>query len=235
MKKAEIKHKFFVKNIKKETADVSTFYLSPEKGEFDFTAGQYVALYFDNDKDSQGKFYTISSSPGEALLALSVKKMGHFSSAIHKLKRGDPIYLSGPYGCFFPTLEMESVVFLAAGIGVTPFLSVLRDHQNNNIRQKIDLYYTNRVLADAVFLEELKDFKNHLPYKFCHFLTRDSSSSDFSNPGHIKISDIKKGSEQFAGKHFFICGPIGFVSDMRKQLLSSGVQEENIFTEAFFR
>ena len=234
MKPAETKHKFFVKNIKKETADVSTFFLSPEKEEFDFTAGQYVTLYLNNDKESQGKFYTISSSPGEPLLALSVKKIGHFSSAIHKLKSGDPVYLSGPYGWFFPTSGMESVVFLAAGIGVTPFLSILRDHQNNNIRQKIDLYYANRVLADAVFLEELKAFKSHLPYKFCHFLTRDSSS-DFSNQGHIKISDIRKGSGQFSGKYFFICGPIGFVSDMRKQLLSSGVQEEHIFTEAFFQ
>ena len=235
MKRAVDKSKFIVADIKKETADVVTLYLAPAGKRLDYKAGQYVAVYLDKDKDSHGKFYTLSSSPTEKIPTISVKKVGQFSSALHNLKIGDSVYLSGPYGCFYPETGVGHAIFLAAGIGVTPFLSILKYYKDKGISQKIDLYYTNKTLLDTAFCEELKTLNQGNYWKLFSFLTRDRSGNrSDDNYKRIKAGDIKKGSGRLDGKDFYICGPISFVSDLRKQLLVAGVREERIFTEAFF-
>lgn len=235
MKNVVNKSKFIVTGIKKETADVITIYLSPTTHGLDYKAGQYVTVYLDKNKNSHGKFYTISSSPAEKTLALSVKKIGQFSSALHNLKIKDIVYLSGPFGCFYPEIEMSHVVFLAAGIGVTPFLSVMKDYSDKNIKKEIDLYYTNKSFQDIAFCEDINELAKNKSLRVHYHLTRDQSKQKLiSNYERIKAENIKKELGGFTDKYFYICGPITFVSDLRKQLLKLKVKEDCIFTESFY-
>lgn len=229
------KSKYIVSRIKKETTDVVTIYLSPVGQRLTFKAGQYVSVYFDKNKDSHGKFYTISSSPSEKYLALSVKNIGQFSSALHNLKIKDPIYLSGPYGWFFPETKMSDLVFLAAGIGITPFFSITKDYVDKNIKKEIDLYYTNKAFQNIAFLKEINQFTKNNFLQTHYHLTRDNTKHKLiSKYERIKAENIKKELGIITNKNFYICGPIAFVSDIRKQLIKLKVKEGCIFTESFY-
>lgn len=221
------KLQFIVHKIKRETEDTITVFLFPENKKFDFEAGQYMSVYLDKDKNGQAKFYTISSAPSEKFIALSVKKMGNFSTALHNLKVGDSVYLSGPYGWFFPKPEMDELVFLASGIGITPFFSTIKDYQYKNIEKQIDIFYTNKTKKDIAFYNDLnKIVQKNDKIRVHYYLTENEKRMD--------VMYIKEKIGNFKNKNFYICGSIGFVSDFRKQLLGHKVQEENIFTESFF-
>lgn len=229
------KSKFIVSRIKKETTDVVTIYLSPVGRSVVFKAGQYVSVYFDKNNNSHGKFYTISSSPSEKYLALSVKNIGQFSSTLHSLKIKDLVYLSGPYGWFYPETNMNNLIFLAAGIGITPFLSIVKDCVDKNIKKEIDLYYTNKTFQDVAFLKEINRFAENNFLQVHYHLTRDNTKHKLiSKYERIKAENIKKDLGTLANNNFYICGPIAFVSDMRKQLIKLKVKEDNIFTESFY-
>lgn len=236
MEKKVNKSKFIVHRIKKETKDIVTIFLSPTKKGFKYTAGQYVAVYLDKNKNSHAKFYTISNTPSEKFITLSVKKIGNFSSALHNLKVGDAVYISGPFGWFYPKEDMDKLVFLAAGIGIAPFLSIIRDCEDRNIRKQIYLFYTNKTFEDIAFhkdIDKIASKNNALKVHYC--LTRDKLKHEsIDRYERIDAKYIKKESNGLADKNFYICGPISFVSDIRKQLLKCKVNEKSIFTESFF-
>jgi ferredoxin-NADP reductase len=235
MQKTAIKSKFLVSHIKKETKDIITIFLSPQGKNLAYQAGQYVAVYLDKNDNIPGKFYTISSSTSEKHLTLSIKKIGQFSSSLHNLKAKDPVYLSGPYGWFYPEKEMNNVVFLAAGIGVTPFLSIMKDYANRNIKKEIDLYYTNKTFQDIAFYEDLNKLTRDNPWRIRYYLTQDTTKHKLvSKYQRINIKDINDDLASLKNKNYYICGPISFVSDMRKQLKKFKVKEARIFTESFY-
>lgn len=235
MQKTANKSKFVVSHIKEEAKDIITIFLSPTGNSLAYQAGQYVAVYLDKNDNIPGKFYTISSSVSEKHLSLSVKKIGQFSSSLHNLKVKDSVYLSGPYGWFYPETEMNNVVFLAAGIGVTPFLSIMKDYANKNIKKEIDLYYTNKTFQDIAFYEDLNMLVKGNPWRVHYYLTRDTNKRELiSKYQRINIKDIKTELTPLKDKNYYICGPISFVSDMRKQLKRIKIKEECIFTESFY-
>ncbi|MFH2004260.1 MAG: FAD-dependent oxidoreductase [Bacteroidota bacterium] len=235
MKNIGNKNKFVVTKIVKETPDIVTISLSPTGRGLAHKAGQYVTVYLDDDENSRGKLYTISSSPTEKTLTISVKKIGQFSSALHDLKVKDAVYLSDSNGWFYPEIKMKKIVFLAAGIGITPFFSILKDYADKKIEKEIDLYYTNKTFKDIAFYKELNKLaKNDFVHIHCH-LTRDNTKhSSISNYERIGIGNMKKELGNLIDRNFYICGPINFVSDMRKQLIKFKVKEKGIFTESFY-
>jgi len=235
MQKTANKSKFLVFKIKKETEDIITIFLSPIGKSFTYQAGQYVAVYLGKNDNIPGKFYTISSSTSEKYLAISVKKIGQFSSAMHNLKVKDIVYLSGPFGWFYPEIEMNKVVFLAAGIGVTPFLSIMKDYANKNIKKEIDLYYTNKTFQDVAFYGDINNLTKNKPWRVHYYLTQSKTKHELiSKYQRIKVSDLKKDLTNLKNKDYYICGPISFVSDIRKQLIKLKIKDCHIFTESFY-
>lgn len=219
------KSEFKVSKIKKETDDVVTIFLSGEK--FAFTAGQYVTVYLDQNPNSHGKFYTLSNALHEEPISISVKKIGSFSSALHDLKEGNSIYLEGPHGWFYPKEEAETAVFLAAGIGITPFLSVIKDYAKKGIKKNINLFYSNKTIEETCFQNELNNLvQNNDWLTIDYFLTESGL--------RLNADYIKQKLKNLNNRNFYICGSVSFVVDMRRDLLKHQVKEENIFTESFF-
>lgn len=224
---------------KKEAEGVITlrFKIGKNSG-FSFVPGQYVIIYLKGQSGPEGKAYTISSIPGDKFLSITVKKVGKFSTALHELKIGSIVIMDGPMGYFFPEEKSEEIVFLAAGIGITPFFSVIRAYIKNNLLndKKIYLFYSNRAKESITFFDELNKFsENNKNIKIFYYLTRQEIKDKYIREfQRIDAKSIKSKLSCLDNKNYFICGPISFVSDIRKILLNEGISELNICTESFY-
>ena len=235
------KNKLFVFKDKINEADnVATFKFSPVKGKiFSFVSGQFVNVYFLDDRcGGQGKPYSISSIPSDNFLNITVKKIGKFSGALHDLKIGEKVEISSPQGYFYPEDGIKDIVFLAGGIGITPFYSIIKDYFNKKADKNIFLFYSNKTRDDAVFLNELKDLANNWSnFKIINVFTREKTEmSGVKNmeTERIEVNMLKKYLKTLDGNHYFICGSIGFVRDLWKELKESNVQEDFIRVESFY-
>ena len=222
---------------KKEAENVVTLKFKVDENiQFSFIAGQYVIVYLEGRSGPEGKAYTISSIPGDNFLAITVKKIGKFSTALHELKIGATVTVEGPMGHFYPDEKSREIVFLAAGIGITPFLSIIRAYAKENPKdKKILLFYSNKTKEDTAFFDELNKLSGNNSIELFYYLTRqkvkDKHIKEFNR---IDINSIKRKLKNLVGRDYFICGPIKFVFDIRRALLDSGVSELKIRTEAFY-
>ncbi|MHB9019689.1 MAG: ferredoxin--NADP reductase [Minisyncoccota bacterium] len=227
----------FILVSKKDEAEniVSLFFKSVDGLDFNFIAGQYVSVRVLSIA-GHSKCYTISSSPNKKLICLTVKKQGVFSSALIDLKIGDKAFFEGPYGRFYPEENCEDMVFIAGGIGVTPFFSIIKDRFNSNKKPKISLLYSNKNISGIAFFDELNELaKNKVINNLVYFLTQEKNKQPLIKEyARINKELIKKHLGYLEKRNYYICGSIQFVNTIWKDLKESGVPEENIFTESFY-
>ncbi len=239
------KNIFIVKKREVLNPDVVRLEFVPEDGgPVKFKAGQYITLYFlDSSFGWQGKSYSIASTPGEAVsdggfISIIVRKIGGFSGALHELKIGDKVKIEGPTGYFYPSPKADRLVFIAAGIGVSPFWSIIKSFKSTGElkNKKIILLYSNRTRASAVFFDELNEMAvNNDNLKVIHFLTRSDGENASAQELHrIDGEALTKYTSSPPEDEYLICGPIGFVNDMWGALKEKKIPEEKIITEAFY-
>jgi len=233
------KFKCILTSKKKETEDVITLkFRVSKKNSLSFSPGQYLIVYLNGQLDLGGKAYTISSIPSGKFLTITIKKMGKFSTALHELKIGSAITAEGPIGNFYPNKDDRELIFLAAGIGITPFLSIIRAYAKDNLLKdkRICLFYSNKTKEDIAFFDELNSLsKNNKNTKIFYHLTRQNIKDKYIKEfKRIDITSIKNKLTDLSGKDYFICGPIRFVLDIRRALLDEGISELKIHTESFY-
>jgi ring-1,2-phenylacetyl-CoA epoxidase subunit PaaE len=220
-----------VTKVIRETADVVTLWLADEQGGHpNFTAGQYVTVCFPDLGIPEGKAYSLSSIPGDQHLAITVKKIGVYSSRLHELKVGDELLVSEPYGFLNPEFD-TAIVAIAGGVGISPLLSIIRDTFEHDSNRRIDLWYSNRTTNDIVFADILKDLSaRHQNFRVQHFITQMKSAPKPYKLGRIDIAKQKLPADSF----YFVCGRESFVGDIWHALVAAGVAEEKIATETFY-
>ncbi|HEX7724679.1 MAG TPA: FAD-binding oxidoreductase [Candidatus Paceibacterota bacterium] len=228
-------------DVQNRTHDVSTFVFAPEGDEkLDFIPGQYVTLYFnDGQFPWQGKSYSLSNLPRTEALSITVKRQGVFSGAIHSLRIGETVRLAGPEGCFFPEKHMKKVVFLASGIGIVPFYTILKDIAASPpaARPSVTLINSVRKRADAVFREELERLRSDwLALNLITTVTQDRppASGSAEESRRIDIDMLRTHQALSPDAYYFMCGSIAFVHDMWKMLGTHGIPEDHLFTEAYY-
>ncbi len=156
---------------KKEVGNIYTFFFKPGK-KINWTAGQYLIYSLDHkNADLRGKqrFFTISSSPSEKLPTITTriyKNSSSFKKALFNLNPGETINAKGPDGDFTLNSKTNHYVFIASGIGITPFASIIKELNYKQKKINITLLYANKSSKQALFLKELeeiakinKDFK----------------------------------------------------------------------------
>jgi len=215
-----------------ESSDVTSLFFKTAGGEkYEFLAGQYVDIVPPNI-DGHGKSYTISSSPNDELVRITIKRQGAVSSALIEMGVGQKVSFEGPYGVFYPEENMKDVVMLAGGIGITPFVSVIKDHHDSKKDTKFILLYSNKTKSDATFAKKLTEIENNNNnLKTIYFTTQDKTGDENSR---ISADLVQKHVPDIQDKKFYICGSISFVRDVWKMLKSVEVPEENIYTESFY-
>ena len=210
--------------------------------DFLFRAGQSIDLTLlgvrPDGSDCLTHTFSIASSPfiEEILIATRIRDSA-FKRALSILPLGAHVKLSGPMGSFsLHRNASKPGVFLAGGIGVAPFLSMLYSAAVDQARHNIFLFYANRHLEDAAFMDALWDLENtNANFRFVPTFTRivGTSRGWQGEIGHIRPEMLSKHVSSLHGPIFYIAGPPTMVAATRRMLVDAGVDEDDIRTEEF--
>lgn len=225
---------FILREKKNETPDIVTLVLEPEsKQPLVFAPGQYMTVYFlDERMPSHGKPYTISSAPHEPHIAITVKRTGTFSSLLHGSRPGTVLYLEGPEGDFSPGETEKNIVLIASDIGITPFISILRDAQKKkDAERSYALFYEAETPSGMAFEKELSRMAGS--WKNFRFHPRHARKPGKSS-GPLAAHEVCAGTRDAEDPAFYVSGPNEFVSAMWKDLMDEGVSDRRIFLESFY-
>ena len=160
-----------------------------------------------------------------------------FKRSLKKMPLGTVVKMDSATGDF--TLHKNSAkpgVFVAGGIGITPFSSILRQADHDRAPHKLFLFYSNRRPEDAPFLEALRNLEKTNPnFRFIATMTDMPHSKKTWNgeTGRINQEMLARYLNDLRGPIYYIAGPPGLVSGMRKMLVSSGVDEEDMRADEF--
>lgn len=226
--------KFFtVTNVKPETEQIFTLSLKPQQ-KFSFAAGQFCFLRLEKNKLYARHPFTIASAPSVSEVSFTIKLAGRFTQTARNLKPGETVIVDGPFGRFSPKDTTAPVVFIAGGIGITPFMSMLREQQSTDRQQNVTLFYAAKTKAEAAFYRELNEL--NVPWlKKIFIFSQETTPTDSQNfSGHLSADFIKQYVPDFLTSQFYICGPEGMKSDLEKQLKKTGLAISQIFSESFF-
>lgn len=215
--------KLKILEVKEELNNCFSLILEKPVG-FRFYPGQFLDIELnieDSDKRGKVRAFTISSSPTEEFLMITPKKgISDFKKAMEKLKPGDFIDSSYPAGTF--TLdETTPAVFIAGGIGITPFRSMIKYAADNKLKIPIILIYSNSG-ENTVFKDEFEKWKNTLPK--LNIIYHNSTQS-----GHLTLDSRHLALESI----YYLAGSREFVNKMEKILLKMGVDQTNIRYDRF--
>lgn len=224
--------KFYVASVKNETQEVFTLTLKTEK-KFVFRAGQFCFLRLNRDKLYARHPFSLASSPREAELRFAVKIQGRFTRALLKLKPGDEVIVDGPFGIFTAEDRAKDLVFIAGGVGIAPFISMIRKSLADKKNQKVVLLYGTRKTADLIYRQELDDIKEAWFAKV-YVLSNDSSGLAMSEAGHINQKIIEKYVSNIDNSLFYICGPESMKKSLKEILKKLKVNKQNVMVEDFF-
>ncbi|HEY6075073.1 MAG TPA: ferric reductase-like transmembrane domain-containing protein [Anaerolineales bacterium] len=218
---------YTVRQVRKLNGTVAEVTLQPAASRLAHRAGQFTYVHFDSDPTLREPHpFTISSSPQEEDLRLSIKSSGDWTQYLHDhLQAGANAYLDGPYGEFDYRKGGERQVWIAGGIGITPFISWVRDLREDP-RQSIDLYYSTTVPEEMLFAEEIGEAAAGFANLRVHI-------SHSTRDGRLTVDKILASSGDAAGKDFFLCGPPTMIEAFRAALLEKGVKARRIHYEEF--
>ncbi len=209
---------------------------------FQFKPGQYADLTLINpaETDSEGnvRTFSIASAPyeGELLFATRMRDSA-FKRVLRCVPLGTEVKLEGPMGSF--TLHKnpaKAAVFLAGGIGITPFLSILRQAAKEKLPHLLYLFYSNRRPEDAAFLQHLEDLaKSNSKFIFVPSMSEmEKSKLNWSGErGFINREMVVKHFCDLKGPIYYIAGPPAMVAATREMLTKAGVDEDDVRTEEF--
>jgi len=209
---------------------------------FLFKAGQFVdlALLGARGYASDGLIHTfsIASSPSaEEIVVATRMRDTAFKRALSTLAIGVDVRLKGPMGSF--TLHnnvSRPAVFLAGGIGIAPFLSMISSTAPNKAHPPISLFYANRYFEDAPFIDTLREFESSTgSFRFVPTLTRAGKVPREwkGETGHISPEMLSRHVSTLQHSICYVAGPPNMVLAARLALDEAGVSEDDIRTEEF--
>ncbi|HRJ91087.1 MAG TPA: FAD-dependent oxidoreductase [Candidatus Saccharibacteria bacterium] len=208
-----------------------------------FQPGQYAAINgYRNKRPMPVRCFSIVSSPTEQdVLQFSMRVRGKFTTALSGLNVGDRVDVQGPYGGFVLNTHLDQhVVLLAGGIGITPFMSMLRFVDITKAPTTVDLLYSSASQDDIPFGDEIvaRASANALlrPLFVVDQGDTNKYSKQFMASGRVTDEVIKNHiGEKLSDVNtaFYICGPPPFMNAVLKTLQGLGVPKNRIRTEAF--
>lgn len=211
--------------------NVNELYFEPQNKPMVYHAGQFTFMSFINNKEIQAELhpFTISSNPHEYYIRISAKNSGDYTSTLDKVNVGDMVKLIGPYGYFTRDrlISFKNQIWIAGGIGVTPFLSMLAMEKDEPTGNKINFFYTTKTEEEAVYKDEiLKDAENLTDLK----VNLNVDTTD----GYLSAKKIQEKIDfDLKEAHILLCGPAAMMYSLRKQFKELGLTDEQIIFEDF--
>ncbi len=222
-----------------ETPQCRSFVLRPPKRWQQFKAGQYINVGLQVDGQWLHRNYSLSTSPQEfaasRLLRITVSAVtgGVVSNALlNTLQIGDTLPISPALGDFTLADEnAEHALFIGAGSGITPLMSMLESRLQSHPDAALRLLYCVRNEAHLIFAERLRALRQRHPNFYCtiHFSDADGPLS----AEHIEVALTTQTHTPAAQQPIYLCGPAGFMTHARAILEALGVPAQHIQQEHF--
>lgn len=205
---------------------------------FTFKAGQAVYLTLPALKGADGKgrvrTFSIASAPNDPDLVIATRLTDSaFKRSLASLSAGSPVEVEGPYGDL--TLHDDTArpaVFLAGGIGITPFRSMIREAAKQAHGRNLYIFYSNRSAEDAAFLSELEQAARENP-GFKLVATMTDAPDWHGERGFITREMIERHVGDISRSVFYLAGPSAMVAAMEIVLSKAGAKPESIRAEGF--
>jgi glycine betaine catabolism B len=203
-----------------------------------FAAGQYLDWTMDVRKpDDRGnrRSFTIASAPSEKKLRLGVKfhpKPSAFKQSLLAMKPGDVIYGSQLAGCFvLPKSHDEKLAFIAGGIGVTPFRSMIQHMVDAQERRSVVLLYGNNKANEIAYSDVFDAAERELGLRTVYAVAEGAVQGMHS--GFIDAALIQREMPDYMDRTFYISGPRAMVVRFQNVLKELGITKTRIKTDFF--
>jgi ferredoxin-NADP reductase len=209
---------------------------------FTFEVGQFVDLGVPDraadDPQGPSRSLSIASAPGAGHLEFLMRlRDTPYKRALATMPIGAPLVIEGPFDDFLlPARSWRELVFIAGGIGIAPFLSVLRDAAAERRELRVTLFYSNRRPEDTVALDELRGLQSEIPgFRLVATMTRaaESALGWEGETEHLGIGLFERYLPDVVGPDYYISGAPTLISELRMALLGAGVANDAVRIELF--
>ena len=200
---------------------ITEIVMKPISKSLDYLAGQFAFFTFPGISKREQHPFTISNHPYDQDLRITVKGLGDYTNTLHtKLNTGDQVFVEGPYGHFSSSyIKEKDQVWIAGGIGITPFLSLMKDMHPN----KVKLFWCVNKEEEAVYKDELQSIAEENPNFSFTIWTSETA-------GHLTVDKMNLDTYN---KGYLVCGPNALKKNIIKQLKAKGVKSRHIHDEEF--
>ena len=217
------------------------FYFERPSG-FQFRAGQTLDLTLidppETDAEGNTRTFSITSAPQETDLVIATRmRNSAFKRVLATAPLGTFVDVDGPMGSF--TLHhnvTKPAIFLAGGIGITPFRSIIHDAATRGLSEQLWLFYSNHRPEDAAFFDDLQKVAS-ITASF-HFVPTMTKMAESKEPwrgetGVINREMMNRHLVNSLGAVYYVAGPPAMVAAMHEMLLAAGVDEDDVRSEEF--
>lgn len=210
---------------------------------FSFKPGQAIDLILMNPPSTEAASgrhaFSLVSAPFQSTLTIATRlRDSAFKRALQALPIDSPAGLEGPFGSLTLHSNRERpAVFIAGGIGITPFMSILRQAARDELPQRLILLYSNRRPEDAAFLAELQELERcNRNFRLVATMTEmHKSSLAWQGETGLIDRDLVIGvSKDLTAPIYYIAGPPSMVADLRQTLARAGINDDDVRSEEFY-
>ena len=209
---------------REETQGVETYIFKPQE-ELSWKPGQflhYVLHHRPTDERGSDRWFTVASSPSEGHVQLTTRFThdagSTFKKALAALKAGEIVEIADVDGDFTVDDPSREMIFIAGGIGITPFRAILKEADTKGVKLNVTLIYGSRD-TNIVFKDELESFAKKNPGIKIHYLI---------SPEKIDEASVRKLVPDLTKPVFYVSGPEPMVESLNATLKSMGVPQEHL-------
>lgn len=218
------------------------FYFSKPSA-FRYQAGQSVLVKLidppETDNEGDARTFTIASAPHEPELMIATRMRDTaFKRVLKTAPMGTAVSIDGPNGeMVLHDDTARPAVFLAGGIGITPFLAMARHAANERLPHRLYLFYSNRRPEDAAFLSELQKIEQlNSNYRLIATMAEPEKSAQrwSGETGFIRREMLERHLADITSPMYYFAGPPPMTMAMRQLLESIGIGEQAMRYEEFY-
>lgn len=217
---------YVVNRVTRQAQDMVEVSLRPLAQPITARPGQFVVVAFLNGPGFQGcgeyHPYTLSAIAPDGHLSLGIKALGDCTRHIQTVQPGAAVRVQGPFGEFMVPTAKGPSLWVAGGIGITPFLAMLR---NGPLTHAVRLVYLHRNAADAAYVRELDELEAHQPQLSLKVMA--------SGNGLPDLNALLPTTTELTHCSCYLCGPAGLIDAAVSVLRQRGVPAQHIYFDRF--
>lgn len=221
--------------------DICNFVFVPDR-KLQFRPGQYIEWtlgHKNSDNRGNRRYFTIASSPTEEKVHLGVKfypKSSTFKAKLVDMKPGEKVSVAQLAGDFvLPRDKKRKLVFIAGGIGITPFRSMMKYMVDTHDQRSVVLFYSNKIASEIAYRDVFEQAEKNNGAKVVYTLTdKEKIPQGWTGyKGYVDAEMIAREAPDYRERTFYISGPHGMVVAFEKVLQNMGVHSDHIKVDFF--